>query len=68
MKNMLHPDDKYFDLLANLPWDSDNMILINVTEKSHKKGAIYATKIPVDKSLKNNRQQKWIKKWTGTGF
>ncbi len=48
----LHPDDKYFDyLLPNLPWDNDNMILVNVTEKSHKEGAVYATKIPVDKSL-----------------
>jgi hypothetical protein len=49
----LHPDDKYFDyLLANLPWDSDHMILVNVTQKSHKEGAVYATKIPIDKSIK----------------
>lgn len=49
----LHPDDKYFDyLLAYLPWDRENMILVNVTEKNHKEGAVYAEKIPVDKSLK----------------
>lgn len=49
----MHPDDKYFDyLLVNLPWDSDHMILVNITKDSHKEGAAYATMIPVDKSLK----------------
>jgi hypothetical protein len=49
----MHPDDKYFDyLLVTMAWDRDFMILVNVTEGSHKLGAAYATKVPVDKSLK----------------
>ena len=47
----LHPDDKYFDYLLSLsPWDKDFMFLVNITIDSHKAGAFYATKIPIDKS------------------
>ncbi|MEQ9101988.1 MAG: hypothetical protein RIF36_11570 [Imperialibacter sp.] len=48
----LHPNDEHFDyLLATLPWDKDNMILVNVTQNSHKEGAVYGAKVPVDRSL-----------------
>jgi hypothetical protein len=47
----MHPDDKYFDyLLVTTPWDKDFMTLVNITEGSHKLGAAYATKVPVDKT------------------
>ena len=47
----MHPDDKYFDyLLTSLPWERDYMVLVNITENSHKEGAAYATKVPVDRS------------------
>jgi hypothetical protein len=47
----MHSDDQYFDyILATAPWDSESMFLINITEGSHKAGAAYACKIPVDKS------------------
>jgi hypothetical protein len=49
----MHSDDKYFDyMLATAPWDNDCMFLVNITVDSHKQGAAYANKIPVDKSNK----------------
>lgn len=45
----MHPDDKFFDyLLVTMPWDQDFMALVNVTDGSHKLGAAYATRVPVD--------------------
>lgn len=66
----LHPDDKYFDyLLSTLPWDNENMILVNVTPNNHKEGAVYASKISVEKSLKKIvvRKQE-LKKALGKDF
>ena len=49
----MHPDDKFFDyLLVYIPWDSDFMTLVNITDKSHKLGATYAARISVDKTSK----------------
>lgn len=46
----MHPDDKFFDyLLVTMPWDKDFMTLVNITDGSHKLGAAYATRVPVDK-------------------
>ena len=47
----MHPDDKYFDyLLATAPWEKDHILLVNITEESQKRGAIYANKIAINKS------------------
>ena len=45
----MHPDDKFFDyMLVTLPDNNRHMILVNVTEGSHKAGAVYVNKIPID--------------------
>ncbi|MEP1032467.1 hypothetical protein [Ekhidna sp.] len=44
----MHPDDKYFDYqLTELPGDTDHMILVNITEDSHKAGAVYFGLVPI---------------------
>ena len=44
----MHPDDKFFDYqLTELPDDKDHMILVNITDGSHKAGAIYNGKVPI---------------------
>lgn len=66
----LHPGDKYYDyMLALLPWEKENMILVNITDKNHKAGAVYATKVPIEKGIgKMIVKKSGLKKALGPDF
>jgi len=50
----MHPDDEFFDyLLTSLPDYPDHMILVNITNGSHKAGAVYSSKVSIDKKSNN---------------
>jgi len=51
----LHKDDPYFDYILTSPsWEKDYMMLVNITEKSHKAGAVYGVKISIDHSTRKS--------------
>lgn len=47
----IHSGDSHFDyILTSSPWERDYMMLVNITENSHKAGSVYVAKIAVDNS------------------
>ncbi|CAD5277135.1 conserved hypothetical protein [Imperialibacter sp. EC-SDR9] len=44
----MHPNDQHFDyMLVKVPEDKEHMILVNVTEGSHKAGAVFVKKVSI---------------------